>query len=427
MASQVKELQSNKVVKAAEKDVRPIRAFFTKFGNDGVMIFSAALGYNLLMAIFPIAIAVMAILGIFIGSLDPKGLADITTKITNALPQAVSSSLVGIITKQKNQLGGDSIILAIIAVVLAVFNGSRLFVLIEYCFGIIYHVRQRVFIRQNLMAIGMFVLFIILIPIMVVASAIPAFVVTLLKSTPLGNLPGGGILAYLAGILGGVIAAYILFQAIYMVVPNQKISFRNSWLGALVAAIALELYLILFPLYAGHFLGFLASISAFIILLIFFYYFAVILLIGAEVNAFFSEKVKATPTDLVTMVHIATSHLPKAQDDKEQQAAQSHKEAPIGSTAAKTHVDETVDNPDIKAASAITTATAPGSPPRGQQAASAPDREERQVKEMRETKQERLKPKKTSSNKVESAIEAVAGTALAFVVETLRMRRRKLQ
>ena len=53
----------------------------------------------------------------------------------------------------------------------------------------------------------------------------------------------GDILFSLSGIAGGLLAGYILFQAIYIIVPNQKISFRNSWLGSVVAAVLLELYL----------------------------------------------------------------------------------------------------------------------------------------------------------------------------------------
>ena len=41
--------------------------------------------------------------------------------------------------------------------------------------------------------------------------------------------------------------------------------------------------------------------------MIFFYYFAVILLLGAEVNAFFLEGLRATPGDLVTLVHDTAS------------------------------------------------------------------------------------------------------------------------
>ena len=421
MTTTTKESQTNAkqhgvtgALQAVQKDARPLQAFFTKFSNDWSTTLAAALAYNLLMAIFPIALAILAILGLVVGSLSPAEYSKLQVQILHTLPVSTPPGTVNSITKQ---LTNSSSILVIIAVVLALFNGSRLFILMEGIFGIIYHVRHRTVIKQNLMAFGMLILFILLIPIMAFASALPAVVLSI--------LPKNTLLAFLGGILGVFIASYILFQAIYMVVPNQHISFRNSWLGALVAAIAMDIYLTLFPLYV-HFVGNgpAASLGAGILLLIFFYYFAVILLLGAQVNAFFAEGVRATPVDLVTLVHITTSHLPKTEEDKEQQAAASHKDAPIGTTATKTHVDDTVANSDLKAYSAITNAAAPDPNRQEQQAPVAPAQDRHETKEEHKTKKDR--PKQTTS-RLWTTLEALAGTSLAFVVELVRMRRRKLQ
>ena len=60
-----------------------------------------------------------------------------------------------------------------------------------------------------------------------------------------------------------------------------------------------------------HFLGNdTGQIGFVVILLFFFYYFAVILLLGAEINVFFAEGIRATPDTLPAMVHQLTSHLP---------------------------------------------------------------------------------------------------------------------
>lgn len=416
-----KESAPEAAVETATKDVKPLMAFLTKFQNDWTMNLSAALAYNLLMAIIPIAIAALAILGIVLHSLSPGAYDAVRSQITNIFPQGVSSQ--GVLDSVTKQLNRDSGILGAIAIVLALFNGSRLFILIEGCFGIIYHVRQRKFLQQNLMALGMLVLFIVLIPVMVVAAAAPTFILSLIQNIGL-NFPGGGFLAYILGIVGGLIAAYILFQAIYIVVPNQKISWRNSWLGSVVAAVLLQIYLILFPLYVAHFLtGYAASISSIVILLIFFYYFAVILMLGAEVNAFFAEGITSTPTDLVTMVHISTSHLPKTQTDKEQQAAQSHKKAPTGDTAAKTHLDDTVNNPDLKASAMLATATAPVD--KGQQRVAQAQAVQEVETKASDKKAKKVKEKKTSGSPISTTIGAIAGTALAFIVELVRLRRRK--
>src|SRR5205807_8688134 len=164
MTTTTKESQTNAkqhgvtgALQAIQKDARPLQQFITKFSNDWSTTFSAALAYNLLMAIFPIAIAILAILGFVLGSLSPTEYNQLQGQILHVLPVSIPASTVKSLT---NQLAKDSVILAIIAVVLAVFNGSRLFILIEGIFGIIYHVRHRTVIKQNLMAFGMLILFI---------------------------------------------------------------------------------------------------------------------------------------------------------------------------------------------------------------------------------------------------------------------------
>jgi membrane protein len=311
-------------MQTAARNVKPVQVFLTKFNNDWSMNLAAGLAYNLIMATFPLVIAVMAILGFIVGHLDSAVYNNLTHQLENSFPSVPASH--NLIVSALRQLEKDSGILGILAIILTFFNGSRLFVFMEGCLDIIYHVRPRAGIPQNVIAILMVLLFVIIIPIMVVASIGPAFVLSVLQKTPLGLIPGSSILFSFGAILGGLIASYILFQVIYIVVPNQKNSFHHSWPGSVVAAVLLEMYLILFPLYVTRFLGTLFGALSLLILLLFFYYFAVLLFLGAEVNAFVMG-VRDTPNDLVTMVHMMTRHLPTS-DQAVQQGGESRKLSP---------------------------------------------------------------------------------------------------
>jgi len=310
------------VIPAIKKGIKTSGRFWIKFNNDWSWNNAAGLAYNLMLSMFPLAIALLAILGFFLGQLDPVAYNHVINQIEQIFPVATSSE--SIIKSALERLAKNSGILAIFALVLAIFNGSRLFLFIEGSLDIIYHVRPRGIIAQNVVAIVMLLLFIVLIPLAIFASAVPAFIVSFLPQDPLSQVPVKGILLGISGIVGGLIAGYILFQAIYMIVPNQKISFRHSWPGAVVAAVLLELYLALFPLYVTFFLGSFAGALDLLILLIFFYYFAMILFLGAEVNAFFAG-VRNTPYDLATLVHLVTSHLPTSEKDVKEQASATHK------------------------------------------------------------------------------------------------------
>jgi YihY family inner membrane protein len=406
---------STGAVVTVEKDAKPILALFSKFNNDWSMNLAAGLAYNLLMSIFPIIIAVLGILGLIIGHLSASAYAHLEQQLGNALAGSGISSkqlIVAALTSLNKSAGW----LVLIAILLAVFSGSRLFVFIEGCFDIIYHVRPRTFIPQNIMAIGMLLLFVVLIPVMIVASSGPALVLSVL------HIASGGFLVGLAGIIGSLIVGWILFEAILMVVPNQKISFRNSWLGALVAAVLLQIYLTLFPLFVKYTInnGPIATLGSFIILLVFFYYFAVILFLGAEVNAYFSEGIKATPNDIPTMVHQMTSHLPTSEKAMKEQAAASHKEEQpkvvLPKNEATTNVAKQVEEgktPTVTGAS------------NGTKAPATQVQDSSHPTHMDTDHSKKQKKQKSGADRTVTIVEAVAGTVLAFVVELVRLRRKK--
>jgi YihY family inner membrane protein len=316
--------KTSQAKQTAQKGMKTIQAFWTKFNNDWVMNFAAGLAFNLITAMIPILIAIIAIAGLIFRGFDPSFQGNPIHSIENVFPPPISSG--NILGPALTSLGKNAGYLLIIAVLIAIFGGSRLFVSIENYFDIIYHTHPRDLIRQNIMALAMLLLFIILIPLMVFASSIPALVQSLL-ATMLGNFPGRGLILSLIGILASLLCSWILFEAIYIVVPNQHISFRNSWLGAIVAAVAVQIYLLVFPFYATHFLSNdTGQVGFVLILLFFFYYFAVILLLGAEINAFFAEGVRATPDNVAAMVHQHTSHLATSEKQIQQQAPPSHKD-----------------------------------------------------------------------------------------------------
>ena len=287
-------------VQTAVKNAKPLLDFWNKFNNDWSWNLSAALAYNLLMAMFPFCTAALAILGLVLGGLSPQQYNTLVNHFIEVFPSATSAQISAILNGASEQLSKANGILWIITIGFAIYYGSRLFVLMENCFGIIYHIRPRTFIAQNVIAIGMLILFIVLIPASIGAGALTALAISLLP----GQFSGGivNVIQFFAGYL----AAYLLFQAIYIIIPNQKIRFRKSWLGAATAALLLQLYVVFFPLYIEHFLsGLAAAIGSVVILLIFFYYFAMILILGAEINAFFAEGVMTT-FDLVTIVSTKT-------------------------------------------------------------------------------------------------------------------------
>ncbi len=438
-----KQVASSEPVKKVEKEVKPFQQFLTKFNNDGTMTFAGTLAYSLMLAMLPILIALIGILGITLGKLDASAVTDIQNRIANAFPSS-KSTVLQIVEAATVQLQKTGIFLVILALLTAIIGGSRLFIVIEQFLDLTYHLRPRPLIRQNLVAIGMLLLFVILIPIMVVASAAPALIFSLKQYIPFLNTNQvvTSILTTIGGILSGIIVGFILFEAIYIVMPNQKISIKHSWLGALVASIALEIYLYAFPLYASNFLkGYAGAVGGGIILLLFFYYFAVILLLGGEINAFFSEKVQPLPNDIITFVSTMAGRVNKDRPDAESPAHMNAKpteqadDARIGETRGRGR-NTGQRNGQRQQQSATNTqkkdsGKAQNDFGKNQKASSksqnvsAKEQEKNLAKSQKEfakSQKEMTKEPKVQSPAV-TALEIAGGAVLTVVIEFLRLRR----
>ena len=278
--------------------------FFSKFRHDWSLILARALAYTLQITVFSIALVYLFTLGIILGRLDPHAQDGLIAQLQAILPHAlVSGSTIRTIF---HQLSSIAVFLDVIVIILAICIGSRLFIVIDKCFNLIYRLRPRSSFARNRIAIGMMLLLIVLTPIMILTSSLSTIALALVKNTPLAHLHNMGLLFSLTGVLSSLIAAIILFQAIYMIIPHQRITFARSWPGTLAAAGALQIYLAFLPLYRTRFLGgYLGQLGFAIILLAFFYYFGVILLLGAEINAFYSEGIQDATGDLTASVYSA--------------------------------------------------------------------------------------------------------------------------
>ncbi len=323
-ASKLTQKVSSASRKAGEKERKVIQQFLKKISNDWVLGFAAGLAFDLLAAIFPIFIALISIFGLFVGRLDANAKNVLISNIQNVFPPPLNHE--NLLQPALNAIHNSVGFLGVIAVLTAIVAGSGLFVSLEGYLDVFYHIPTRSLIQQYIMAIFMLLFFLVLIPVMVFGATLPALVLSLLRATPLHAIPGIGLLFSFGGILIGLVVSWVFFVVIYIVVPNQRMSVRHSWKGAVAAAIAVQIYLILFPLYVTHFFASDSGTAGFaVILLFFFFYFAVILLLGAEVNAFFGEDIRVTPDNIAAMVHSLTSHLPTSEKAMQEQASASHK------------------------------------------------------------------------------------------------------
>lgn len=277
------ETRTEEALAVAKTGGRQAVGFWTKLNEDWIFNFSGMLAYNYLTATAPIALVILAIAGLLLGTLSPATLNAYVNGLSAQLPTGGADLLRGALVTLHKSAG----VLLVIAIVTALYAGSRLFVALENCFSVIYRLDVRAFLPQNAVAIGMTILYAILAPLIFILSGEIANLFRFLSMTG----PAYGVLAYIIGLLIAVFSAFVLFLTMYLIVPNRshpwRQTFKVSWLGALVAAVLLTLYQQLFPIYRSLFLrnaGYGSVAGLAIIAIVFLYYVGFISLLGAEIN-----------------------------------------------------------------------------------------------------------------------------------------------
>ncbi len=310
-------LRFTKVGQTIIKGLKSLQAFINKFNNDWVLSLASGLAFNLMVAIIPIIIAFVALAVFIFGGLNPTIQEELIHHIQHLFPPPIpSQEVVGLALTTLNQ---DAGILSIIAIITAIVGGSGLFVALEGQFDLIYQIHTRGIIQQYVMAVAMLLVFVLLAPLMLIASSIPALIQAFVQTTPLSQVTGNGFFFDVLTIFFGLLVAWVLIEIIYLVVPNQRKSFRDSWFGALLAAVAVQTYLQLFPYYVTHFLsGYTGTVGFAIIFVFFFYFFAVILLGGAEINAFYAQGKRALPDNLAVIAHDIMQGSPLSETDTQE-------------------------------------------------------------------------------------------------------------
>jgi len=294
----------------AHRDAWPetLWGFWTKINNDWIFNLSGLLAYNFLAALFPLLLLLLAGCGAILQRLSPSIDQQLQRTLAAALPGSTGAILVaGVETDLKKSVG----VLLVVGLLSALVTGSRLFVTLEGCFGIVFRLRGRDPLRQNRMAFSMLLLFLVLAPLVFLVSILPADLVAFID--PTGSSPIGGILTGAVRLLILFATALLFFGATYAFVPNRRLRWRSwskNWQGTLVASVLLMLYEPLFGLYQRRLLHAdnYGSVAAFaIVIILFLYYLAFILLLGAEINSWVAGQ-RQTAADLPGILHAVQAH-----------------------------------------------------------------------------------------------------------------------
>lgn len=250
-----------------------------RYGAASGGTWATVISWNALFAFFPIILAIVTILGLVLGGTGLSGSVERT--LAQAIP-GQQGPLILQALRSFHQAAGPLLVVSFLGLV---WSGSSLFGAIDQGLAALYHVPQRSFLRQKVVALLMILLFTVLV-VPATSSASLLAIVTKLPGVP--GFLSSGPLALLLQIGFGVLDGALLFGAIYYVMPNRRQRLGEVLPGALAAAALLELFVLVFPLYFSLQHGFStygSTFALFFLLMTLAFWFAQILVIGGAVNA----------------------------------------------------------------------------------------------------------------------------------------------
>ena len=260
--------------------VRLISRVVKEMGEDDATHMAASVSYYAVLSIFPLVIALSAIIGWLAGSESRQD--DVVEYVVDFLPgseQFVRDSIEGA-ERFKETLG-------VVAVLGLMWSASAVFGSITRVVNRAWDIRGNPPFyknkpRQLAMALGVGILFALSLGItgfMQWATAIE------IGSRSASDVLGGELFAIVLRIPATLIS-FSIFLLIYKFLPNTKTYWKYVWTGASVAAVLFEIGKNLFLYYLSNFAEFdqlYGDVASVITLMVWAYFCAIILILGAEV------------------------------------------------------------------------------------------------------------------------------------------------
>jgi membrane protein len=252
-----------------------------EFGTDNGTLLAASVSFNLLLSIFPLALAVVYIAGSFTGS--PYTQEQIIRGIGYLLPvsrQLIASTVTGV-AAARGAIG-------VLAFIGLVWGGFAFFSSIRKALNTVWGIRKpQPILKGQLINL-----------IMMIGAAILLFLsvlITVFLSTvsERGIQMAGAELvrsSLIERILANILAtglAFLVFLLLYKFIPSRRLKWKDIWLGALAAAISFEITKVIFLVYLRIFNPYnlvYGSIGALIAFLMWTYLSALVFLFIAKVT-----------------------------------------------------------------------------------------------------------------------------------------------
>jgi membrane protein len=264
----------------------PVGETFSDFSSDRCPRLAAALSYYTIFSLAPLLIIVIAVAGLAWGREAVQG--ELVGQFTNLIGEQGGKQVETMVVNASSQ-PRTGVIALIVGIATLLFGAIGVFTQLKGALNTVWEVRLKspggwrgiwLMIRTYLLSFAMlFVIIFLLLASLVVSTALAAAGRWMSDAMP---LPEGVI--YALNMIISFAVIMLLFAAMFKILPDVKIAWRDVWIGAAVTAALFTVG----KFALGMYLGRSAAVSVYgaagsvIIILLWVYYASMIFLIGAE-------------------------------------------------------------------------------------------------------------------------------------------------
>ncbi len=258
------------------------------FLADDCLDLGASVAYFSLFSLAPLLLTVVAVAGLVYGN------AAVQERLHAQLLSLVGSAgadQMQLMLKNQAQSASTGVLMSIVGVTVLLFGATGSFAALQNALNRVWHVKPdprrggiRAFVVKRLWSFGM----ILAVVFLMVVSLILGAVLAAMGAWARDFLPSGlsATLLQAVGILLSLLVLTLLFGAMFRVLPDAKIAWRDVWFGGLVTSILFTGGQTALGIYLGRsaIVSVYGAAGSLVLLVLWLYYAAVIVLFGAELT-----------------------------------------------------------------------------------------------------------------------------------------------
>jgi membrane protein len=265
-----------------------LKATVREFNEDRVLRLAAALGYYAIFSIGPLLIIVVGVAGLIMGEESVR--KEIERQLQGFMGEG-ATKMINSMTSARQE--SKSIVATIVGLVALLFGATGVFSQLQDSLNTIWEVKPKPgrgvigFIRDRFLSFAMILgigfLLLVSMALTTILSAMTGAV---------GNMMSiAGLLAQVMNFVVSFVVITLLFAAIFKVLPDVQVEWRDVWVGAIGTALLFTVGKSLLGLYLGR----EATASAYgaagsvVVVLMWFYYSSLILFFGAEFTQVYAK------------------------------------------------------------------------------------------------------------------------------------------